>query len=286
MRIRPPALLSQLGVTLSRRWATVLLTLTILGAAVSCRTVTRHVVVLPQVPDAKYIGTKECAQCHEDICRDFVTADHARLIADGPNALSAGCESCHGPGSLHSDSGGETKPPFSFSAGRPQTASFSGPLAKTPARSVENMCFTCHGNVRGQFSLPSHHPVPEGHMTCTSCHNPHKGGIMTSTAFTRQGGNESCLKCHPNQRGPFVFEHEASREGCLTCHSPHGSVNARMLVTRDSNLCTKCHFQQVKPGGIAIGGVNHSGRMAQGSCWSASCHEAVHGSRANSSLRF
>ena len=56
--------------------------------------------------------------------------------------------------------------------------------------------------------------------------------------------NENCLKCHPAQRGPYVFEHEAMQEGCTTCHTAHGSVNAKMLTVRDSNLCLKCHFQQ------------------------------------------
>jgi len=54
------------------------------------------------------------------IYRDFKTADHARLFAQGKNGLNAGCESCHGPCSLHEDSGGDVKPPFSFTAGRPQ----------------------------------------------------------------------------------------------------------------------------------------------------------------------
>ena len=95
---------------------------TLLLAVISCRTVNRQVVVLPDVPGAKYIGSKECEQCHDKIYRDFETADHARLMAEGPNALNAGCESCHGPCSLHSDSGGETKPPYSFTAGRPETS--------------------------------------------------------------------------------------------------------------------------------------------------------------------
>ena len=33
----------------------------------SCRTVNRRVVLLPDVPGAKYIGSKECEQCHEEI---------------------------------------------------------------------------------------------------------------------------------------------------------------------------------------------------------------------------
>jgi predicted CXXCH cytochrome family protein len=84
-----------------------------------------------------------------------------------------------------------------------------------------------------------------------------------------------------------VFEHEALQEGCTICHTAHGSVNARMLTVRDANLCLKCHFQrQVQGGTILIGGSDHTIRLQQGTCWTAGCHEAVHGSRVNSSLRF
>ena len=89
-----------------------------------------------------------------------------------------------------------------------------------------------------------------------------------------------------------MFEHEAMQEGCTTCHTAHGSVNAKMLTVRDSNLCLKCHFQQQIQNqnsgtiSILIGGSDHTIRLQQGTCWSAGCHEAVHGSRVNPSLRF
>lgn len=253
---------------------------------ISCRSVNRSVVMLPNYPGAKYIGSKECEQCHEEIYKSFQTADHSRLIADGPNALNAGCESCHGPASVHSESGGETKPPYSFTAGRPQSTSYGAMLSTPTARATETVCFTCHADVRGQFSLPSHHPVPEGKMTCTECHPPHKGSIHLGGSTALRAQDETCLKCHPAQRGPHVFEHEAMREGCTTCHGVHGTVNAKMLTVRDSNLCLKCHFQQVQGGTIRIGGADHTTRVTQGTCWTAGCHEAVHGSRVNSSLRF
>jgi len=258
----------------------------VLVVAISCRSVSRSVVLLPDVPGAKYIGSKECEQCHDKIYRDFATADHARLIAEGPNALNAGCESCHGPGSLHSESGGEIKPPYSFAAGRPQAGSFGAHLIVDQPPYKETVCFPCHSTVRGQFNLPSHHPVPEGQMSCSDCHSPHKGSAYRGGGTALVSENESCIQCHAKQRGPYVFEHEAAREGCTVCHTPHGSVNAKMLTVRDANLCLKCHFQQINGGKILIGGSDHTLRLQEGSCWTAGCHEAVHGSRVSSSLRF
>ena len=123
-------------------------------------------------------------------------------------------------------------------------------------------------------------------MTCTQCHPPHKGSIYAGGGTALLSQQQLCLQCHPSQRGPYVFEHEAMREGCTTCHEPHGSVNAKLLTVRDANLCFKCHFQQIKAGRILIGGSDHTSRIQQGTCWTAGCHEAVHGSRVSSSLRF
>lgn len=280
--------LQKIGPQLARRrhWALFAGVIALVISVLSCATVHRAEVVLPNYPGAKYIGSAECEQCHDDITKTFATADHARLVAKGPNALGAGCESCHGPCSVHADSGGDTPPPYSFAAGRPHSTSFPGRALEDPARETETVCFQCHADVRGQFNLPSHHPVPEGHMTCTACHSPHKGSIYKGGGVQLLSENENCLACHPNQRGPQVFEHEAMREGCTVCHTAHGSVNAKMLVSRDANLCMKCHFQQVSGGRILIGGSDHTVRLQEGTCWTAGCHEAVHGSRVSSSLRF
>lgn len=258
----------------------------LLLAAISCGTLTRQAVVLPEVPGAKYVGSADCEQCHDELCRDFKTADHARLIAQGKNSLDAGCESCHGPCSLHEDSGGEVKPPYSFTAGRPKADSLNGRFPYETARAIEKVCYNCHMDVRGQFNLPNHHPVPEGRMTCVDCHSPHKGSIFRGGGTQLLSLNDSCTKCHASQNRVYVFEHEAMREGCTTCHQPHGSVNAKLLTERNANLCMKCHFQQIQGGAVLIGGVDHTSRLSQGTCWSAGCHEAVHGSQVSPSLRF
>ena len=190
-----------------------------------------------------------------------------------------GCESCHGPGSLHVKAGGG-----------------AGTIIN-PRKSPET-CFQCHLEVRAAFQLPHHHPVPEGKMSCADCHNPHKGiaikGGGTNIQQTLKAGglaflsrNETCFECHTQQRGPFVYEHEALRQGCTVCHSPHGSVNQRLLNERNATLCLKCHFQEQKiPGHIFIGDVDHSNFLQQGTCWSAGCHEEPHGSNVTPLLRY
>ena len=238
---------------------------------ISCMTVNRTIVAPPQIAGATYVGSKACADCHEDVTKGFRDATHASLMAPGDNAKNIGCESCHGPGSLHVKAGGG-----------------AGTIIN-PGRSPET-CFQCHANLRGQFALPNAHPVLAGKMTCADCHDPHKGsalpaGVEGTTKLAME--NETCIKCHQQQAGPFVFEHEAMRDGCVTCHQPHGSVNSKMLRVRNQNLCLQCHFQQQTTAGqLMIGGRDHAPFVTRGTCWSAGCHEAVHGSNVNRSLRF
>jgi hypothetical protein len=60
-------------------------------------------------------------------------------------------------------------------------------------------------------------------------------------------------------------------------------------VERDANLCLKCHAQRPTPGPartIYIGSANHTAFLAQGPCFSAGCHTAIHGSNINHWLRY
>ncbi len=182
-------------------------------------------------------------------------------------AGGVGCEACHGPGSKHVAAGGRR---FIVNPGRDPQA-----------------CLNCHLEVHAEFNLPQHHPVREGKMNCVQCHDPHGADIMkTSGGLAMARLNEQCAGCHREQSKRVVFEHEALREGCTACHQPHGSVNGKMLVQPDPNLCLRCHAQVQQRGQLFIGKVDHRTLVRRGTCWTSTCHSAVHGSNVDPYLRY
>jgi len=241
---------------------------------ISCVMADRTIVAPAKIAGATYVGTKECAQCHTDQTDHFGTASHARLDLKDPKVGDIACESCHGPGSLHVAAGGG-----------------KGTIIN-PLKSPET-CFQCHLDKRAQFSLPNSHQVLNGKMGCSDCHEVHKGNAVAGTGADLEGQNATCTKCHTEQRGPFVYEHGAMREGCVACHNPHGTINQKMLVARDANLCLRCHLEapdlgktgQINANAIHHTAEDHATRLMQGTCWSAGCHEAPHGSNSNNHFR-
>ncbi len=213
---------------------------------------------------ARYVGTETCAACHEKEAKEFKKSAHSRISLPDESSARQGCEMCHGPGSVHAENGGG-----------------KGTMIN-PNKNPE-ICFTCHMDKKAEFRLPYHHPVLEGHMACSDCHSAHGEEVRPWSATSMNDVNEACFKCHKDQRGPFVWEHEGIREGCVTCHKVHGSIHQKMLISRDSNLCLRCHAQVNFP---VIGKRSHSGFLPQGPCFSGGCHTAVHGSQFDDHLRY
>jgi predicted CXXCH cytochrome family protein len=239
---------------------------------ISCSTTPDAVVVPLEIPGAHFVGNRACLDCHAGIVRKFPASPHARVhFENAVRVGDTGCESCHGPGSKHIEAGGAK---FIINPG-PDPSS----------------CFQCHLDVHAEFSLPQHHQVIEGRLSCVQCHDPHGGDILKpkgGLAMARH--DESCAQCHRDQTRPFVFEHEALREGCTTCHNPHGSINQKMLVASDPNLCLRCHAQVQGPsvpnGSLYIGNTDHTRLLQIGTCWTAGCHTAIHGSNVDPRLRY
>jgi DmsE family decaheme c-type cytochrome len=161
-----------------------------------------------------------CLACH--------TKDAQRTLWHGSahEAADVACSSCH---KIH--------------------ANHDKVLAKATQTEV---CFACHKEQRTQMQRPSHHPVPEGQMSCSDCHNPH--GSAGEHLARRDSTNDTCYTCHAEKRGPFVHQHEPVTQDCATCHNPHGSTVASLLKARAPLLCQQCHTPHVAGGVGAVGG--------------------------------
>jgi len=114
-----------------------------------------------------------------------------------------------------------------------------GPDLTLPRNKIPNLCLECHEDVRAELSLPSHHPMPEGKMSCVDCHEPH--GTTTEKLLKGDTVKIACTRCHAEKEGPFVFEHADISEDCRNCHKAHGSVNNNLLIAGQPFLCLQCH---------------------------------------------
>ncbi len=133
------------------------------------------------------------------------------------------------------------------------------------------LCYSCHRDVEAEFKLPVRHPVNQGLVKCTDCHNTH--GSLTARDL-KSAGTDVCTTCHVEKKGPFAYEHAAVVvEGCIVCHTPHGTINLHLLKRRqERQLCLECH---AAPQAV---NVPHPrlGFQAAGEC--TRCHVEIHGS--------
>jgi DmsE family decaheme c-type cytochrome len=266
---------------------------------------------------AGFVGADTCKGCHEDKYKSWANTPHWKTALDTKGEAShQGCEGCHGPGADHVAGGGDKTKIFIFetasskeidarcltchAAAHPNfersphahakvscTACHSAHASKSEASllkvSQPQLCYSCHTDVKPAFAQPFHHKVDEGLMTCSDCHDSHgtfQGRMLKTTADQ----NAICTKCHAETAGPFVFEHPVIKaEGCTTCHSPHGSPNARLLNVSNANtLCLQCHsstnLAAFPNAASEQGGPVHNQAAQYVPC--TNCHSQIHGSNA------
>jgi DmsE family decaheme c-type cytochrome len=265
---------------------------------------------LPGSTEGQYAANDICQTCHQEIWeKHFAGTPHSALLkGDGH-----GCQSCHGPAQAHVDGGGDVTKIIRFETLSPaQTAAIctkchqaslevqnfsksahlsngvSCTTCHSPHKSSDvnfmlvksqtELCFGCHAAQKAQFARPYRHRVEVGLIQCSDCHNPHgteRGGQVRSAA----GQFAVCTKCHTDTMGPFVFEHAPVKtdEGCLSCHTPHGSTNPRLLQVNNVNfLCLRCHTPNMNGAAGRPVGPNHDQSTKYQAC--TTCHTQIHGS--------
>jgi predicted CXXCH cytochrome family protein len=140
----------------------------------------------------------------------------------------------------------------------PETNAIIRPMSET-----NDACLKCHPTQAAQMSMPYHHPLREGKMSCVDCHDAHGGpsGNNLKTANI----NQLCLGCHAQYRGPFAYQHPPVTENCMPCHNAHGSPNTNLLSVSEPALCLQCH----------AGHHNGASRPLPDRC--TNCHGSIHG---------
>lgn len=248
-----------------------------------------------------------CEGCHGPGSRHAEELDPALIVRFGAYAASgdAACISCHkwkGMASwqasthameevsctdCHSVHSEEPKNAVAW-AGR-AWASRPAHVVRPALARASDSCAGCHADVLASFELPSHHPLPEGKMSCADCHDvhsPREGMLRTEMRL-----NDLCYDCHQEKEGPFVFEHAPVEESCTTCHTVHGSVADNLLTANEPTLCLQCHefhfhagYEASERHEVDVGGIERDNAFGpEGfniafttSC--TDCHSQVHGS--------
>jgi DmsE family decaheme c-type cytochrome len=257
---------------------------------------------------ADFVGAAVCATCHESEAKGFGSNPHSKLALEhGKTGVT--CEACHGAGKAHVDGGGDITKIFDPAKATARQVDETclgchagahpnferSPHAKAGVSCVSchsvhastdqeqllkaaqpTLCFQCHTDVKPAFAMPFHHKVNEGLLSCSDCHDPH-GTFGNNNLRSTADQKLICTKCHTETRGPFVFEHAAVKaEGCLGCHTPHGSQNARLLnMPQINTLCNQCHSP------VAAGTIHGMGAGSSELTPCTSCHTFIHGSNIN-----
>ena len=265
----------------------------------------------PQVSADDYVGQDTCVTCHDT--QTYKGTAHALVSNPKSPASTHGCESCHGPGKAHVDSGGDKTKIVNLKTLSPQRASeacvtchdrtkhalWSGsqhdqrgvsclschsvhsPVGpkQMKAKTEPELCATCHRNIVNKLHRFNHMPVREDKMQCSSCHNPH-GSTNTKLLKTGTTVDEACASCHAEKRGPYLWEHAPVANACVTCHDPHGSNNERMLAAKVPFLCQRCHVTSRHPptvyDGFVRGNSTSANKIVGRGC--VVCHAQIHGS--------
>jgi len=171
-------------------------------------------------------GTTACLYCHD--------VERMRLIGKTPHGdknnpdspfAQHGCESCHGPGSLHATRSRRGR-------GRPPMIDY-GINTSTPPEKQSQSCLNCHGKKMGKIDAMQWKGSVHGspwkdnagkvhEMTCSNCHEEH---AENDPMEDKQAQAKTCYSCHSKEEKEHPrFKEQAiafDKLSCWDCHDVH-----------------------------------------------------------------
>jgi tetratricopeptide (TPR) repeat protein len=151
-----------------------------------------------------------------------------------PGTLGAGkqggvrCESCHGSGFEHIQSGGKGQP----------GAGMINPKVLTGEQSIE-ICAQCHSGFAYQAD-----PLPKELLVSNQV-----TALRNTECFIQSGKAVTCISCHDGHRDATRADAESvSVKVCLGCHSSRAKQRAAICPVSSGDKCIGCHMPSVDQG--------------------------------------
>lgn len=206
---------------------------------------------------AETIGTEKCATCHTETHATYQTTKHAQA--------GVGCESCHGPGSLHNgDTQRISKTHWPGMCGRchPQFAEWqksrhSDPLAFGHAEvspALIGNCYKCHyteGFIEAskaksfdQFRFPFGTDVPHDtpNVGCDVCHNPHEQTTANPVGIRTGASASLCVTCHEKKWQNATYSGTADKIGNGYHWADYSQYQGEGNPHHTEDGCVTCHM--------------------------------------------
>jgi len=197
----------------------------------------------PEQKTAKYIGDKECAKCHggeTDPTKHYAQWQQTKHASKG-----VGCESCHGPGSLHKDHNDKTA------------------ILTLPGSGSPKVCAQCHGPIMDQYNFSAHKEYVDSPVSsaatsaastkssrCIACHS----GLFRATVYDQGKDVADFTDDQLMQIAKDTISTAPHTANCATCHDPHAVTGNLTNAAKEVQLRHKefnTDTSQIGPGTTA-----------------------------------
>jgi DmsE family decaheme c-type cytochrome len=163
-------------------------------------------------------GTEACLRCHSgEKMRAIALNSHGKVENSHSPAAANGCESCHGPGSIHVSRahGGRGFPPLT---------TFGRGSKVSPREEQLQPCLSCHADeTTGTQKITFIGSVHDKRtINCSTCHTLH---VESDPVSDKDLQAAICYRCHRKQKEEHPrFEGKSinfEALSCSTCHDVH-----------------------------------------------------------------